>query len=172
MKTIDIIFAIICGMIIAWLADDFSKGYGVALGFYRWILLIFLPIISLICLLLAELIGKKILFIFQAAKYFLVGALVTVLDLKIFEFLFWMFFPFLPASAAMASKTISFLSATVIKYWGNKYWAFEKNGKENLGKEIIKFFIVTLIGLIIDIGFFFYFTIVLGPSRNKFVVFY
>lgn len=164
MKVIDIIFALICGGVVAWIAVDFLKGYEVDVGIYRWFLPWILPIVSLICLWLAYLIGKKLLFVFQAAKFFLVGVLATIIDLKFFEFLIWVFFSFFSVNAVMTSKAISFLVATFAKYWGNKYWAFEKNGKENLGKEIIKFFTVAFIGLIADVGFFFYFTKILGPQ--------
>ncbi len=89
MKVIDIIFALICGRIVAQIAQDFLKGYGIEIGYYKWLLYFALPIIALICLWLAHLIGKKLLFVFQAAKYFLVGVFSTIIDLKLFELLVW-----------------------------------------------------------------------------------
>lgn len=157
MKVIDIIFALICGRIVAWLTYDFLKGYGIEISSYKWLLYYALPIISLACLWLAYLIGKKLLFVFQAAKYFLVGIFVTIIDLKLFEFLVWIF-------PTITSKAISFLISTYIKYWGNKHWVFEKSKKEGIGQEFFQFVIVTVIGLGIDVGSFFYFTKIMGPQ--------
>lgn len=148
----------------ASLVYGFLKDYGVDIGFWKWLLPILLPIISLICLWLAYLIGRKILFVFQAAKFLLVGALATVIDLKIFELLVWGFSLVLSANYLIIPKVISFILSTCAKYWGNKYWAFEHSSKENQGQEIIKFFTVTLIGLLADVGFFFYFVKILGPQ--------
>lgn len=172
MKVIDIIFALICGRVMAWLAYDFFKGYGVDIGVWRWLMPVLLPIISLICLQLAYVIGKKILFVFQVAKFVLVGALATVLDLEFFKLSVW-FFSLFSSTVVMASlsmnilvtsKVISFFLATCAKFWGNKYWAFEKSSKENWSKEIAKFFAVNLVGLIADVGFFLYFSKILGPQ--------
>ena len=164
MKVIDIIFALVCGRIVAWLAHDFLKGYGIEIGYYKWLLYFSLPIFSLACLWLAYLIGKKLLFVFQAAKYILVGIFVTIIDLKLFEFLIWVFSLFLTAVNPVISKGISFLISTFVKYWGNKHWTFEKTEKEGIRQEIFQFVIVTIIGLVIDVSSFFYFTKIMGPQ--------
>jgi hypothetical protein len=95
MKVIDIIFALICGRVVAWIAADFFKGYGIEItGLYGLLLYYFLPLLSLFCLWLAFLIGKKFLFVYQAAKFFLIGAFAAVVDIKIFQlsaFLFSLF---------------------------------------------------------------------------------
>ncbi|MEK7540909.1 MAG: GtrA family protein [Patescibacteria group bacterium] len=164
MKVIDIIFALICGRILAWLAHDFLKGYGIEIGYYKWLLYFVLPVFSLACLWLAYLIGKKLLFVFQAAKYILVGIFVTIIDLKLFEFLVWIFSLSLAPISPIISKATSFLISTYIKYWGNKHWTFEKTEKEGIGQEVFQFIIVTVIGLGIDVGAFFYFIKIMGPQ--------
>jgi hypothetical protein len=110
MKVIDIIFALICGEIVAQITYDFLKGYGIEISYYKWLLYFTLPIVSLTCLWLAYLIGKKLLFVFQSAKYFLVGVFATIIDLKLFELLVWI--------NPIISKGISFLISIFIKYWG------------------------------------------------------
>ena len=157
MKVTDIIFALICGGIVAQITHDFLKGYGIQIGVYKWLLYYTLPIISLFGLWLAYLIGKKLLFVSQAAKYFLVGIFVTVIDLKLFELLVWILNPII-------SKGTSFLISISVKYWGNKHWTFEKPEKENIAQEIFQFVIVTIVGLGIDIGSFFYFIKIIGPQ--------
>ncbi len=184
MKIIDIIFALTFGRVIGFLIGDFLREWDINIGFY-WTLVIWLilPIISLVCLWLAFLIGKKLLFVFQGAKFFLVGAVATVVDLKIFEFLFWtralffmknsarpstfigaLVFIFLILGNPIIAKSISFIVSTFLKYWGNKYWAFQKHEKENMHKEIVQFFIITFVGLLIDVSFFYYFTKIMGPQ--------
>lgn len=168
MKVIDVIFALICGRVMAWLAYDFLKDYGIDVGFWRWLLAILLPIVSVICLWIAYIIGKKMPFVFQVAKFVLIGALATVVDLKLFELSVWLFslasFAAASSGVLIAAKGSSFFLATCAKYWGNKYWAFEKSEKENWKKEMMNFFIITLVGLILDVGFFFYFSKILGPQ--------
>ena len=129
-KVTDIIFALVFGRIIGFLMGDFLRGWGIGIGFY-WGLVIWLlfPLFSLFCLWAAYLVGRKIPFVFQGAKFFLVGAAATVVDLKTFEFLAWFF------SIYILAKGISFIIATFLKYWGNKYWAFQKHEKENMHKE-------------------------------------
>ncbi len=95
--------------------------------------------------------------VFQAVKHLIVGAIATLFDLAVFTLLAIVFNPLL-------SKGISFLFSTAIKYWGNKYWAFAKPEKENWRKELFSFIIITLVGLLIDVGVFYYFTNMLGPQ--------
>jgi len=162
MKVVDIIFALICGWMLNWVAFDVLKSFGIDFGLWRWLLSWVLPLAALACLWLAYLIGRKILFVFQVAKNILVGAFATVVDLKFFEILVWLFSP--SAGMLIISKGISFLLSTSLKYWGNKHWTFEKHEKEDLLKEISQFFIVTAVGLILDIGSFFYFVKIMGPQ--------
>ena len=86
-KVIDIIFALVFGRIIGFLVGDFLREWDVHIGFY-WSMVIWIvfPLFSLMCLWIAFLIGRKILFVFQSAKFLLVGAVATVIDLKLFEF--------------------------------------------------------------------------------------
>ncbi len=164
MKVIDIIFALVCGRVVAWIAADFLKGYGIEItSLYKLLLYYVLPLVSLICLWLAYLIGKKLLFVYQAAKFLLIGAFAAVVDIKIFQLSTWLFSLSIIVSP-LIPKAISFLIATFAKYWGNKHWAFEKHGKESIKKEVIQFFTITFVGLALDVASFYYFTKVLGPQ--------
>jgi len=165
MKIIDVVFALICGWIVNWVAFDFAKEYGYDFGYWRWLLSWVLPVVSLFCLWLAQIIGRKLVFVFQVAKFFLVGVFATIADLKFFDFAIWIcsFFFVLDLNIA---KGISFIFATLLKYWGNKHWAFEKPEKEGLKQEMVKFFLIALVGLIIDVALFRYFTQVMGPQFN------
>ncbi len=163
MKVIDVIFALVCGRMVGFLLGDFLHAWGIELAWYYQLLVwLFFPFFTLFCLWVAHAIGRKWLFVFQAAKHALVGAVATIIDLKLFEGLVWL--------AAMAitinpiiAKGLSFLVATALKYWGNKYWAFQKHEQENMYHEAGKFFGVTLFGLLIDVAAFYYFTSISGP---------
>lgn len=182
MRVLDVIFSLAIGRVIGFLMNDFFLEWGIKLGFYyTFILWIVFPFLSLFCLWLAYLIGRKFLFIYQAVKHLLVGAFATVFDLKIFVLLSW-FFTSLIFINPLIFKGISFILSTIIKYWGNKYWAFEKHEpfdslrsdsgqaaqdkQDNVRKEIIQFFYITLFGLIIDISVFYYMTKLMGPQFN------
>ena len=164
MKIIDIIFALISGRIIGFVVGDILKGLGISVGLYESLALwVLLPIITLMCLWIARIIGKKVLIVFQSAKFVLVGAVATVFDLKFFELLIWSASFFITLNPLIA-KSISFLCSTALKYWGNKYWTFGKYEKENLKKEVLQFFAITVVGLIIDVVAFYYATNILGPQ--------
>ena len=164
MRIIDFVFAVATGFIVGFVTADFLREWGIRLNFYYLLLLLAVfGLISLFCLWLTSLMGKKLLFVFQAAKHLLIGALVTVIDLKIFELLIWTFLFFTPINY-LIPKGVSFIVSTLLKFLGNKYWAFEKNDRENINKEIFQFFLITLIGLAIDIISFYYFINILQPQ--------
>jgi putative flippase GtrA len=140
----DIIFATICGLSVAWVAVDF-------LGSKGWIFFIILPILSISGLYITELVGKRFLFIHQVGKFALGGAFVSVVDIKVFQLIFWL----LPFSLTV--KAISFIIATLVKYWGDKHWTFEKPEKQDIGKELAKFFMVATTGLLINVVSFYIF---------------
>lgn len=164
MKKIDIILAVVCGLAVGFVAADFLTAGEAELSLAKlFFLLVFLSLVSLACLWATEILSGNFLFIFQAAKHLLVGAFVTVVDLKVFEFLLAMLLFSFPAGS-IAAKAISFLFATIVKYLGNKYWAFQKNERENLHKEAFYFFIITLVGLGIDISVFYWLTEISGTA--------
>jgi putative flippase GtrA len=159
MKRFDVIFTFACAAALSFLMSDFLHGGKFSLGLLGVLVIwVVLSAVLLTGLWLAELIGTKYLSVFQAAKHLLVGAFATALDLKIFELLAVVIF-----GSVLAVKAVSFLVSTTIKYLGNKFWVFQKQGKENIKSEGVQFLIVTLIGLVIDILAFYYATKVLGP---------
>ena len=151
MRKIDIFLALVCGEIIAWFFYGILKNLGVEIRFLSLILAISFPILALFGIWIAWFLGKKILWIFQAAKFLLIGALATLVDLGILNLLIWVsgIAAGLPYSIF---KGISFIVATCSKYLGDKFWAFEKMERKGMGKEFSQFLAVTLIGLAINVG--------------------
>ncbi|MGA2417803.1 MAG: GtrA family protein [Candidatus Staskawiczbacteria bacterium] len=144
MKKIDIIFAIICGLAVAWIAADFFGKYG-------WIFFIILPVLSVIGLWVVEQIGRKFLFVHQAGKFALAGAFADVVDIKVFQIIFWL------APFSSLAKAASFIAGTFVKYFCDKHWAFEKHERNDMHKEMAKFFLVAVVGLGINVVSFNFF---------------
>lgn len=154
MKKIDIILAIVAGLGVAYLFSGLLKGFknlDIDLKFWQIILTIALPLLSVSAIWLAQIIGRKFLFVLQAAKFLLIGVLATLFHLGILNLLMWgsgksqgWFYSIFVA--------IAFVISTAAKYWGNKFWAFEKSEMSGVKKEMTQFYIVTLIGLGMNVG--------------------
>jgi len=84
----------------------------------------------------------------QGVRHILTGGFADLIDIGVFNLLFF-FFP-----AQLTIKAISFLIAAIVKYFGNKYWVFDKPEKDGAKKEIMQFLGVTLVGLLINVASF------------------
>ena len=151
MKKIDVILALIIGEVIAWFFYGILKNFEIEIKFLNLILAISFPILTLAGIYISWFLGKKFLWIFQAAKFLLIGALATLVDLGTLNLLIWI--------SGIARgwwfsifKGISFIVATFSKYLGDKFWAFEKMERKGIKREFSQFFVVTLVGLIINVG--------------------
>ncbi len=151
MKKVDVILALITGEVAAWFFYLILKESAFNIAYLWLILAVLFPILAVLGLWICWLIGKKFLWFFQLAKYLLIGVLATVLDLGIMNLLI-MLSGVAVGGAFVLFKGISFVIATIAKYSGDKFWAFEKTEKAGMGKEFSRFFMVTLIGLGINVG--------------------
>jgi putative flippase GtrA len=152
MKRIDIVLALVTGEITAWFFYYLLKDVAVLkienLGL---ILAVSFPVLALIGVWISWWLSKRFLWIFQLAKYLLIGVLATITDLGILNFL--MLVSGITVGIWFSVfKGISFVVATCAKYFGDKFWAFEKMEKREMGKEFGQFFVVTLIGLGLNVG--------------------
>lgn len=95
----------------------------------------------------------------QFIGHLVVGGMATFVDLIIFTLLTVM----VPIGM-LAAKVISFLVSVALKYMGNKHWVFKQYQKENWRTELSQFFFITLVGLLLDVAAFYYFTELLGPQ--------
>ena len=153
MKKIDLILSIITAEGVAGLFIWLIKNSNLSLPFLNWFLLIFFPILAVFGIWLAELIGRKFLFVYQLAKFLLVGAFFAVFDLIILNSLMAYFGITKEEVLKYAIfVTISFTIATIFKYFANKYWTFEKLEKERMEREFGIFFLVTAISGLIQVG--------------------
>lgn len=144
MKKIDIILASITGLGVGILFAQFAKGASLRTPYLDFILpALFIPA-ALLGLWAAELIGKRFLFVFQLAKFLLIGAFFALFDLVVLNgLLLW-----LGITAGFLYSVlvgVSFVIATTVKYIADKYWAFEKTEGLNIKFEFASFFIITII---------------------------
>ena len=154
MKKLDVFLSLITGegvgLLFVWLLKNSPN---INLPFLYWLLPLVFPLFVLFGVWIAYLIGKKYLFVYQLAKFLLIGACFAIFDLIILNFLL----DYFGISKEEKLKysvfvTISFVVATIVKYIADKYWAFEQKEKKELGKEFGKFFIITLISGGIQVG--------------------
>ena len=151
MKKADIIIAFLAGEGVAWLFVWFLKKSAIEIAFLNWGLPILFPFFAIIFLWASYLIGKRYLFVFQLAKFILIGSLFAVFDLVLLNSLM-AYFGITKGIEYSIFVTASFVIATSIKYIADKFWAFEKSEKKGMGKEFTGFFIITLISGGIHIG--------------------
>ncbi|HJN62424.1 MAG TPA: GtrA family protein [Candidatus Parcubacteria bacterium] len=166
MKRIDIIAPLIIGEIVALSGLAILKNLGIEKNILYLVLPIALPILSLLGLWVAFIIGKKFLIFFQASKFVLVGALNTLIDLGVLNLLIFVsgsatgiFFP--------VFKSIGFIVATINSYFWNKYWTFGKVKKDLGSTEFSKFFITVFIGFLLNVGIASFIVNIIGPQFGQ-----
>ena len=151
MKKIDIILSLVTGEGVAWLFVFLLKNSSLGVSNLIWALPVVFPFLALFCLWIAYLIGKKFIFVFQLAKFLLIGAFFAIFDLIIFNMLTqW----FGITDTGMKYKLFvgtSFVIATCVKYVADKYWAFEKKEGSKAAVEFGSFFIITLLSGVIQV---------------------
>ncbi len=150
MKKIDIIFSLGIGEAVALFFYFILVNAGVKIAPLLPALAILLPLLALFGLFIAYLIGKKFLFVFQLAKFLLVGGLATVADIGVLNILMEKY-GIDKGLYYVVFKGFSFIVATCFKYFVDKYWAFEQTEKKGMGKEFGQFFLVTIVGFVINV---------------------
>ena len=153
---------LICALLILPIARNLSIKPGLALSLF-----IVLPVLSAAGMLAAYWLAKKIKVFYQIAKFVLVGAFNTFLDWGILNLL--MFLTSVSSGFLYSGfKGISFLVAMTSSYFWNKFWTFKKEAagqpvREN-AKELLQFFIVSLVGFALNVGAATLLVNVLGPQ--------
>ena len=165
MKKSDIIYPLIIGEVIALIFLGVSRFLDLPeiilkLGRYFPIVL---PILSLSSVLVAQFIGRKIPALFQLAKFVLVGALNTFVDLGILNLLMIIF----AVSAGWfysLFKATSFICSVINSYFWNKFWTYEQKETKVGGKEFGKFFSVAGTGFLLNVGIASFVVNIIGPQ--------
>lgn len=124
---------------------------------------IILPVLSILGVYIASVLGKKFKTLFQFSKSFLVGILNSFIDLGILNLLMW-FFSISAGIYYSVFKTISFFIATINSYFWNKYWAFEKKETKPGLKEFFQFSSIAFAGFFIHIIVSYIVVNIIGPQ--------
>ncbi|MFH1036594.1 MAG: GtrA family protein [Patescibacteria group bacterium] len=153
MKKTDVILALITGEGVAWLFIWLIKNSpNFSLPVLDWILPVLFPILAVLGIWIAYLLGKRFLFVYQLAKFLLIGAAFAIFDLIILNILMEEFGISKDGGLKYSLfVTVSFIIATSVKYVADKYWAFEKK-ESAMGSEFLKFFLITVVSGVIQVG--------------------
>jgi len=157
----DIVIALIVGEIVAWLIWPVWLNVGFGYWNLRWALLIVLPLISLIALWLASLVGRFIPVIWQFAKFGLIGVLNTLLDFGVLNLLSYLTKVY-SGPTLVVLNVFAFLAANVNSYFWNKSWTFSSRAK-NAASEFGKFLLVSIIGFAINSLILWFLTTLMHP---------
>lgn len=112
---------------------------------------------TIIGIIIAGFIGKKIPIILQVSKFGVVGILNTLVDIGIINLLSGTFDVY-KGGFLIPLNIISFSLATVNSYIWNKYWTFKRNNEsgepttEKKKYEFLRFITISILGLLINTG--------------------
>lgn len=165
MKKTDVIAPLIIGEAIALIflgASRFLNLPDIVIKLGRYFPIV-LPLLSLFGVFVARLLGKKIPVLFQLAKFVLVGALNTFVDLGILNLLMIIF----AVSAGWLYsifKATSFICSVINSYFWNKFWTYEHKETRVGGREFGKFFSVAGTGFLLNVGIASLVVNVIGPQ--------
>jgi putative flippase GtrA len=162
LKKSDVTISIIIGFLIGILFLIIFKNVGTEIP-YRWLLPIVFSFLTLLGIFLAAFIGRKLSIVWQAAKFLLVGTLNTFIDLGVLNLLI-LISGIASGGLYSAFKGISFAIAVINSYFWNKFWTFKRSKTTAPGKEFLQFFIVSIVGLGINVGSASLVVNVIGPQ--------
>jgi putative flippase GtrA len=167
----DLIVALVIGEIAAWLLLVLAKfifpgqAYLNYSQYLKYLPFVF-PVVCALCLFVAFILAKKIAVIYQIAKFVLIGGFNFLIDSGVVAILtlsvrnlyhidqdapFMTIFSLTLAFFALY-KGISFIIASTNSYFWNKLWTFKREKTEKSSKEFLQFFIVSVVGFLINVG--------------------
>ena len=156
LNKIDLILAVIIGEVVAGImvliAENLAIEVPAIMYFmpFKNYLLVFSPLLCTAGLVIAHFLSKTISVAYQFAKFMLVGGLNFLIDMGVLNFLvFYTDSPVGPKQSGL--KGISFIIAVINSYFWNKLWTFKRTTIERVGKEFFQFFLVSIIGFLINL---------------------
>lgn len=152
LTTRDLLFAAVNGAFIGILIPFIFSNLSLALPIP---IPVFIPLLALLSALgvgFGYLLSKIVRpFFFQLSKFGLIGIANTVIDLGIYNL--FIFMSDVSSGYLIAVfKSFSVLAAIVNSYVWNKFWSFEKKEIDNFGEEFTQFLLVSLVGLLLNVG--------------------
>mgnify|MGYP003394063952 CR=1 FL=1 len=147
----DLLFAAINGALIGILIPFIFSNLAVRLPVPVVVFVPLLAFLSVVGIGVGYLLSKIRPFFFQLSKFGLIGVANTVIDLGIYNL--FIFMSDVSSGYLIAVfKSFSVLAAIVNSYVWNKFWSFEKKETGNVGEEFTQFLLVSLVGLLLNVG--------------------
>lgn len=87
--------------------------------------------------------------LWQFIKFSVVGVLNTLVDFAVLNLLMWLTNIY-KGSWMILLNAISFTCAVLNSYLWNKYWTFGEKSKEKIAQEFSKFFLISVVGIILN----------------------
>jgi|SRR6185369_2091363 len=147
----DLIFGAINGAFIGILAPFIFSNLGTHLPVRVSFFVPLLALFSSLGIAAGYLLSKIKPFFFQLSKFGLIGVANTVVDLGIYNLFIYMT-DISNGYLISVFKCFSVLAAIINSYVWNKFWSFEKKEVSNVGEEFTQFLMVSLIGLLLNVG--------------------
>lgn len=168
MKKIDALISFIVGLLVGLFFFGALQVLKQETGFslpisQTWLLIVLFPFLALLGMFLVSLIGQRILIIYQAAKFALVGATNSFIDWGVTYF-FILFSGIAAGPFFSLFKGVGFLLASIWSYVFNKYWTFSSAEKKPDPKEYSKFLMTVTIGFGLNVGIASLVVNVIGPQ--------
>ena len=163
-KRADLIVSLIIGEISALLMFVIGRNLGVPSGIralLRWFPLLF-PVVTLVVMAAGTVVGRRLPVIYQFIKFALVGGLNFLIDLGMLNLLIGAT-GIASGFLAVVFKAIAFLTAVISSFIGNKFWTFRALSVEHAGRQFAGFFVVSVVGLAINVTAFSIFNDIIGP---------
>src|SRR5213593_2010571 len=98
-------------------------------------------------------LGRRVGVLYQFTKYALVGGLNFLLDIGVLNLLIAIT-GISRGGYANGFKATSFLVALVWSFAWNKFWTFSSASTTEAGRQFVKFFVVSAVGLLINVTAF------------------
>jgi len=158
MKKIDLISSIVIGLIISVFAIALLSALESEINVsginttLLWLLIIFgVPFFTVLWVYLTSRLGRRRDVFFQFGKFIPIGVSNTAIDFGVLNLL--MLTSGVDKGLLFSVfKGISFLCAVTNSYVWNKFWTFESRGTAGLGRQFVKFIIVSGIGFVINVA--------------------
>ncbi|MEP7162471.1 MAG: GtrA family protein [Candidatus Moraniibacteriota bacterium] len=162
----DLLFSAINGAIVGILAPFIFSNLSVSLHVSPVIFAVGLSLLSVVGIAVGYYLSKVLFpFLYQFAKFGLIGVANTVIDVGIYN-LFITLTDISSGPLIVVFKTLSVFTAIINSYIWNKYWSFEQKETAEVSKEFGQFLAVSLTGLLINVGITYLVVNVVGSPKG------